>query len=155
MVSSGAMVMSKASTVAQYLRELDPDRRAEIRKVRALVKRHIPKGYVERMHGGMITWTIPLAAYPETYNGEPLCYAALAAQKSHNSLYLMGPYGDPSQVKHLREAFKSAGKRLDMGKSCLRFKQADDLALDAVAEVIAKTPPKTYIARYEAARKRR
>lgn len=149
------MAMSKAATVAEYLRELDPERRAEIRKVRALVKQHLPKGYVERMTYGMIAWEIPLTTYPKTYNGQPLCYAALAAQKNYNTLYLMGSYADPVRAKRLKQAFKDQGKKFDMGKSCLHFTQADDLALDAVGEIIASMPPQDYIALAEASRKRR
>src|ERR1051325_11749609 len=92
------MVMSKASTVAEYLDSLPAERRAAIGTVRTMVKRSLPKGYKEMMNSGMITYAIPLSRYPATYNGLPLCYVALAAQKNYCALYLMGPYGDPVQA---------------------------------------------------------
>jgi Domain of unknown function (DU1801) len=139
-------------TVEQYLRELDPDRRRELQSVRATVNEHLPRGYVERINWGMITWEIPLSKYPETYNGQPLCYAALAAKKSCNTLHLMGAYADPAQAARFKKAFEDQGKRLDMGKACVHFKRADDLALDAVGDLIASMRPEVYIAYFEAAR---
>src|SRR5688500_4449004 len=145
------MASSKASTVDEYLAELPPERREVVSKVRDVVRRSLPKGYSETMSSGMISYGIPLAKYPRTYNGQPLAYAALAAQKNYYALYLMGAYMDPEQQKQLSEAFKRAGKKMDMGKSCLRFKTLEDLPLDAVAQVIASTPPEKLIAHYEAA----
>ena len=104
------------------------------------MKKHLPKGYKEQIGWGAITYAVPLKMLPDTYNGEPLCYAAIAAQKNYYSLYLMGVYGDPKQSKWLADEFKKRGKKLDMGKSCLRFKSLDDLPLDVVGEVIASTP---------------
>jgi hypothetical protein len=98
---------------------------------------------------------IPLARYPNTYNGQPLCYAALAAQKNHNALYLTDVYQDPSQAKRLRDGFRKAGKKLDMGKSCLRLQKTEDLELEVIGEIISRTPPKGFIARYEAGRRGR
>ncbi|GLC24535.1 hypothetical protein rosag_10480 [Roseisolibacter agri] len=115
---------------------------------------HLPAGYRETMGFGMICYGIPLSEYPDTYNKQPLCYAALAAQKRHYALYLMNVYGDGEDERRLREAFAARGLKLDMGKSCLRFKRLDDLALDAVGATIASTPPATFIARYEASRRK-
>ena len=83
------MVSSAAATVEAYLAELPPERRAVVATVRALVNAHLPEGYVEGMHWGMIGWVIPLSRYPVTYNKQPLIYAALAAQKNNYALYLM------------------------------------------------------------------
>jgi hypothetical protein len=149
------MARSKAATVEQYLAALPPERRAVVSKVRDLVRRNLPKGYTETMNWGMISYEIPLARYPNTYNGQPLSYVALAAQKNYYALYLLGAYQDSEQGKQLAEAFKRAGKKLDMGKSCLRFKTLDDLPLDAVGRVVASTPPEKWIAQFEAARGRR
>lgn len=146
------MVISAAQNVEQYLAELPEDRREVISAMRKLIRKHLPKGYVESVGYGMICYGIPLEQYPDTYNGQPLGYVALAAQKNYNALYVMGPYADPKQDAEFRAAFKAAGKKLDMGKSCVRFQSMDDLALDAVAKVIASTPPKQYIEKYEAAR---
>ena len=143
------MATSKAATVEEYLAELPPERREVVSKVRDLVRRHLPKGYNETMSFGMISYGLPLSRYPTTYNGQPLGYVALAAQKNYYALYLMGPYMDAEQGKQLADAFKKAGKKMDMGKSCLRFKKLDDLPLDAVGRAIASTPPEELIAHYE------
>jgi hypothetical protein len=146
------MATSKAATVEEYLAELPEDRRAVVSAVRDVVLRNLPAGYREMMGYGMITWGIPLEDYPNTYNGQPLGYAALAAQKNYYALYLMSPYMDPAEKEGLRDEFRKAGKKLDMGKSCLRFKKLEDLPLDVVGRVIASTPPQEYITRYEAVR---
>lgn len=143
-------MVTKKKTVAEYLEGLDPDRRAVISKVRQVIRKNLPKGYAERVDYGMITWAIPLSAYPHTYNGQPLCYAGLAAHKSHNSLYLMGAYVDPRQGERLERGFKARGLKLDMGKSCLRFRTADDLPLDVIAGVIRSTPAAAFIRAHEA-----
>ncbi len=143
---------SAATTVDAYLASLPADRRAEISRVRDVVRKNIPRGYEEGMVYGMISWYIPLARYPETYNGQPLCLASLAAQKTSNSLYLMTVYGDPKIEAAFRAGFKAAGKKLDMGKSCVRFKTADALALHVVADTLSKVTVDSYIAKYEAIR---
>jgi hypothetical protein len=143
------VVSSKAATVADYLAELEPARRAEIEAVRNLVNAALPPGYVETMGFGMINWVIPLADYPDTYNRQPLAYAALAAQKNANSLYLNCVYASDERTARLRDAWAATGKTLDMGKSCIRFKRAADLAQDVVAAEISATPPADFIALYE------
>jgi hypothetical protein len=148
------MATSKAATVDEYLAELPDDRREVVAAVRDVVRRNLPEGYQESMAFGMIGYGIPLERYPNTYNGQPLSYVALAAQKSYYALYLMGAYQDSAQEKALREAFRAAGKKLDMGKSCVRFRTLDDLPLEAIGRIIASTPPEAHIAHYEAARVR-
>lgn len=147
------MASSKATTVEQYLRELPEDRRAVVSAVRDVVVRNLPAGYREAMGFGMITWGIPLEDYPDTYNGQPLGYAALAAQKNYYALYLNCVYSDPAREQWLRDEFRNAGKKLDIGKSCVRFKKLDDLPLDAIGTLIAGTPPADFITLYETARK--
>ena len=144
------MPTSTASTVEQYIAELPPERREVVTTIRELVRRNLPKGYTETMSFGMIGYGIPLSQYPGTYNGQPLAYAALAAQKNYYALYLMGAYMDPEQQKQLSEGFKRAGKKLDMGKSCLRFKKLEDLPLDVIGRTIASMPPEKLIETYEA-----
>ena len=117
--------------------------------VRKMLKACMPKGYKEVMRWGMISWEVPFTLYSDTHNGLPLCYAALAAQKNHLSLYLMGVYMHPDQVAAVKAAFKEAGKRLDMGKSCIRFKSAADIPLAAIGKLVAQIPPARYIVRYE------
>ncbi len=148
------MVQSAAATVDQYLRELPADRRGAIEAVLAVVRRHLPKGYEEGMQYGMIGWSIPLSAYPKTYNKQPLGYAALAAQKNYNTLYLMCAYANSPTEKVLREGFRRAGKKLDMGKCCVRFRKVDDLALDAIGKAVGALSPAQFIAVYEESRKR-
>jgi hypothetical protein len=145
-------VRSDVTTVDEYLGGLDDDRRATLVAVRDVVVAHLPSGYDEAMRWGMISYEVPLARYPDTYNGEPLAYAALAAQKRYSSLYLMGVYASEDDRRDFEERYKATGKRLDMGKSCVRFQQADDLPLDLIGEVIAGTSVDEYIARYERAR---
>jgi hypothetical protein len=146
------MAVSKALTVATYLKSLPPEQRRVVSTVRNVVRKHLPKGYREAMGFGMITYGIPLKTYPHTYNGQPLCYAGLAAQKRYYTLYLMGAYADSKNAKKLAAGFKQRGKRLDMGKSCLRFTSLDDLPLDVIGETIASTPPEQMIAYFEKSR---
>jgi hypothetical protein len=148
------MVTTKPTTVKEYLAGLPPERRSTIAKVRDVVRRNLPSGYREVMNWGMVTYELPLERYPDTYNGRPLCYAAIAAHKNHNALYLMGAYQDAGEAAQLREAFRKAGKKMDMGRSCLRFREADELPLEAIGRVIRDTPPAKFIARYETSRRK-
>ena len=148
------MAKSEAKTAAAYLKELPADRRAVVSKVREVILENLPKGFEEMMSFGMICYGIPLERYPDTYNKQPLCFASLAAQKNYFALYLMGVYGDPKREKQLADAYKKLGKKLDMGKSCLRFKSLDDLPLDVIAKLVASTTPEDLIAKAEAARKK-
>lgn len=146
------MVTSRATTVEDYLNELPPDRRRVIGAVREVILRNLPAGYHETMAFGMIGYGIPLERYPDTYNGQPLGYAALAAQKSHYALYLNSTYQDPAELAWLEAAWRGAGKKLDMGKSCVRFRSLEELPLDVVGRFIARMPPDAFIAQYEKSR---
>ena len=148
------IVRSEAKTVAKYLDELPADRRAVVTAMRKLVLENLPKGYVEAMSWGMISYEIPLERYPETYNGRPLGYVAIAAQKNHYAFYLMSVYADSKEEKALRAAFAKAGKKLDIGKCCLRFRQLENVELTAIGRVIAAKTPEQYIAYYEKSRKK-
>ena len=140
---------STVTTVEDYLGELPADRRHLLESVLAVVRRSMPPGYVESVAYGMITWSVPLERYPKTYNKQPLAYLALAAQKSFCSLYLMSLYSGSDDERSFRDRWIAGGRRLDMGKSCLRFKSLDDLDLDLLGETIAATPVDAYIDRYE------
>ena len=140
---------ARPTTVAAYLASLTPEKRAVIEQARAFVRKHISKGYAEFMNWGVINWGIPLEKFADTYNGQPLCYVGLGAKKNYNSFYLMGAYDGSNGAKLLAAAFKKAGKRLDMGKCCLHFKQLDDLELASVAKVIAMSTPDDYITYYK------
>ena len=146
------MVSSKAATPEAYLSELPPERQALVTKVRELVNANLPPGYVERMNWGMISWELPLELYPATYNGQPLVFAGLAAQKNHTALYLNCIHASDERTQRLRKDYAAAGKKLDMGKSCLRFKKAEDLAEDVLARAIASVPVDSFIDEYERTR---
>ncbi len=148
------MVISAAKTADEYLSQLDADRRGAIETVRRQVLESLPEGYEEVMQHGMICWVVPLERFPKTYNGQPLTYAALASQKKYMSLYLMNVYGDEAMERWFTERYAASGKKLDMGKSCVRFKQLDDLPLDLMGETIAKTSVSAFIDIYNAARSR-
>ena len=141
-----------AATPEAWLAGLPPERSEPLGRVRDLVNANLPEGWVERMAGNMIAWILPLETYPDTYNRQPLILASLAAQKNHNALYLMCVYVSEERTKRLEQGFAAAGKKLDMGKSCLRFKACEDLAEDAVAETIRDSTVERYIADYEAGR---
>ncbi len=101
----------------------------------------------------MICYGIPLSTYPDTYNGQPLCYMALASQKNHFALYAMSLYSDKEKERRFREEFIKAGKKLDMGKSCIRFKKLEDLPLEVIGKLVAGTSVKEFVAAYERSRK--
>ncbi|HYJ83445.1 MAG TPA: DUF1801 domain-containing protein [Allosphingosinicella sp.] len=148
------MVSSKAPTPEAYLDELEPERAAFVARLRDLVNANLPDGYAERMSWGMISWEVPLELYPDTYNGQPLVYAALAAQKNHTALYLNCVYASEERTERMRSAWAAAGKKLDMGKSCLRFKRPEDVAEQVLAETIRSIPVDRFIAEHEAGRAR-
>lgn len=146
------MVQSKAGSVKKYLAELSPERRNAIIKVRKLILENLPEGYAEMMLYGMISYVIPLEKYPNTYNKKPLTIVSLASQKNYMSLYLMNVYGDKEE-KRFRKSYIASGKKLDMGKACVRFKLVEDLPFDLVGETIARTSVESFIQRYEKLRK--
>lgn len=146
---------SGADTVEDYLAELPDDRRPAIEAVRDVVNANLPDGFEERMQYGMISWVVPLERYPDTYNGQALAVASLANQKRHMALYLMGVYGDEGSRDRLRARWAETGLKLDMGKSCVRFRRLDELALDVVGEAVARTSVGDLIAIYERSRGRR
>lgn len=144
---------SNAATVEACLNELPPERREMIEIVRQVILDHLPEGYVEAVRRGMISYEVPLESYPDTYNGQPLSYAALASQKNYVSLYLMAIYGDEALRERFETAYCATGKRLDVGKSCVRFRKLDDLPLDLVAEMIAAVSVDENVAQAKAARR--
>ena len=145
-------MQTDAPTVEEYLAELPADRGATISTVRDVINEHLPEGYVEQMDWGMISWVVPLETKPDTYNGKPLCYAALASQKHHMSVYLLGFYTDGPELGWFRTQYADRGIKLDMGKSCIRFRELEDLPLDLLGEAVAMIPVGEFIARYEAGR---
>lgn len=143
---------SSAKTVSEYLRSLPDDRREAISAVREVILANLPKGYEECMSYGMIGYVVPHSIYPAGYHCDPtlpLPYANLASQKNHMALYLMCVYGDKATEQWFRKAWQAAGKKLDMGKSCVRFKKLEDVSLEVIGQVIARVPVEKYIARIE------
>jgi hypothetical protein len=143
---------SSVKTPEQYVASLPADRAKTIATVRALVNRHIPRGYEECLIWGTIGWTIPLSRYPDTYNKQPICYVALSSQKNYCSLYLMGAFWSADQLKELQAAFKAAGKKLKMGKCCVNFESPDDLPLEPIGKLISSIPSEKWIEMYEQTR---
>ena len=154
-------MQSKAGTVAEYLASLPADRRAAIEAVRKVILKNLDKNYQEAMQYGMIGYSVPHSVYPAGYHcdpKQPLPFAAIASQKNYMSVYLMSPdcgcVDDPQHKEHaqwFRDAWAKSGKKLDMGKSCIRFTKVEDLALDVIGEAIKRVPAKRFIEGYEAA----
>ena len=143
---------SSAKTVDEYLAGLPEDRRAAISAVRKVILANLPEGYEECMGYGMIGYVVPHRLYPGGYHCDPklpLPFANLGSQKNHMALYLMCVYGDLATEKWFRSAWAATGKKLDMGKSCVRFRTLDDVSLDVIGKIIARVPVKKYIARIE------
>jgi uncharacterized protein YdhG (YjbR/CyaY superfamily) len=138
-------MQSEATTIDEYLASLPEDRRETIAAVRAIVLNNLPDGYEEAMNWGMIAYQIPLATYPDTYNKQPLMYAALASQKQHMAIYLTGIYTSDTSRKAFEKAYKATGKRFDVGKSCVRFRTLDDLPLELIGKTIASITPQALI----------
>lgn len=145
---------SNVKTPAQYIASLPADRAKTIATVRALVNKHIPRGYHECLVWGNLGWTIPLSRYPDTHNKQPICYVALSSQKNYCSLYLMGAFWSVSQLEQLKASFKASGKKLDMGKCCVHFDSPDDLPLDAIGKLISAISSEKWIEMYEQSRLR-
>jgi uncharacterized protein YdhG (YjbR/CyaY superfamily) len=145
-------MISKAKTVAEYLAALPEDRRAAIQAVRKVILKNLDDKYAEGIQYGMIGYFVPHSVYPAGYHcdpKQPLPFAGLASQKNHMALYLMCSYVNAEYEKWLRAEWAKTGKKLDMGKSCIRFKKLDDLPLDLIGRAIARVPAKKYIANCE------
>jgi len=149
-------MQSKATTVAAYLAALPADRRAALEAVRAAIRKGLDADYEEGMQYGMIGYYVPHSVFPAGYHcdpKQPLPFAGLASQKGHMSLYMMGLYigadgGETPLTKWFREAWTKTGRKLDMGKACVRFKKLEDVPLDVVTEAVRRLPAKKYIATY-------
>jgi len=152
-------MQSKAASVKDYLAAQPDDRRAALSVVRDVILKHLDKSYEEGMQYGMIGYYVPHRIYPAGYHcdpRQPLPFIGLASQKNYMSLYMMGLYigrdgsdGENQHTRWFKAAWQKAGKKLDMGKACLRFKKLDELALDLIGQAIQRMPAKEYIGRYE------
>ena len=146
------MATAAPTSPDEYIASLPPDRREAVTAVRDVVRANLPAGFTEGMEFGMIAWCVPLETFPDTYNGRPLGLASLANQKNYMSLYLNSVYGDPTTEAWFKERYEASGKKLDMGKSCVRFRRLEDLPLDVIGETIARVDVDAFVGRYEEAR---
>jgi hypothetical protein len=148
------MTETTTLTIDGYIAGLPADRRDAIARVRDAINARVPRGYEEKLQYGMISWCVPesVLAAKDVYNGQPLCLACLGSQKSHMAVYLMGVYGDEAERAWFEKAYKASGKKLDMGKSCVRFSSIEKLALDVVAEAMSRIPVERYVESYHKAR---
>lgn len=140
---------SNAQDVETYLSELPPERREAMAAVRTVILNHLPAGYVETMNWGMISYEVPLSICPDTYNKQPLMYAALASQKNHMAVYLSAIYTDAAARAAFEAAYKATGKKLNAGKSCVRFKKLSDLPLELIGQSIASFPLENFVQHYQ------
>ena len=147
-------MQSKATTIEDYLNELPEDRREAISTIRDKILENLPGGYVESMNWGMISYEIPLETYPDTYNKQPLGIVALASQKNHMAIYMMGCYMVPNQQETLLNAYKEMGVKPNMGKSCIRFTKLEKIPLDTIVGLIRDFPVDEYIKHYEVVKKK-
>ncbi len=149
------MQRSPIQSFESYLAKCQEKHRASIDQVRKVILKNLPPGYVETVRQKMILYEVPLAVYPDTYNKHPLCYLALASQKSYITLHVVSAYGDARLLQRLQDGFRAAGKKLNMGKGCINFQRADDLALDTIGDVIAAVPMEKYVAFTKAVHEKR
>ncbi|PCJ62150.1 MAG: hypothetical protein COA79_05530 [Planctomycetota bacterium] len=145
------MVQSKAKTIPSYLKEITPQNKKLIQEVREVILKNIDPLFEENMNWGMISYEIPLKIYPDTYNKKPLMYMALAAQKNNISLYLMCTYQNEKLNDQLLKGFDNIDKKPNMGKSCIRFKQTEDIPLKVIGKIIKKITLKKFIKNFEEA----
>ena len=139
-------------TVEDYLASLPPDRREAIQAVREVILKNLDDDYSEGIQYGMIGYFVPHSIYPPGYHcdpKQPLPFAGLASQKNHMAIYLMCVYGNATLDNWLRDEWAKTGKKLDMGKSCIRFKKLADLPLELIGRAIARVPAKKFIADFE------
>lgn len=144
--------MNTPRNVEEYLAGLPDDRRAALSAVREAIVANLPEGVEEGVQYGMIGYYVPHSVYPPGYHcdpKQPLPFASLAAQKNHMAVYMMSIYSDDALASWFRDAWTRAGKKLDMGKSCIRFKKLEDVPLDVLGEAIGRVSVDEYIARYE------
>ncbi len=148
-------MQSKATTVDAYLAELPEERQKPMEKLRKVIKKNLPKGFKESMGYGMMGWSVPHSIYPAGYHcnpKDPLPFMGLASQKNSINLYHMGIYADPKLLKWFQEAHaKASAKKLDMGKSCIRYKKAEDIPYDLIGELASKITVDEWIKMYESA----
>ena len=143
----------KADSVKAYLESVPEDRTAAMKKLRTTIKKNIPNGFKEALSYGMPGFVVPLSAYPDGYHCKadtPLPFVSFASQKNFIALYHMGVYSDPKILKWFTKEYpKHCNRKLDMGKSCIRFKKVEEIPFDLIGELMTKISMKEWIATYE------
>ncbi|MEN9548349.1 MAG: hypothetical protein RIR12_940 [Bacteroidota bacterium] len=146
-------MQSKETTVDGYIATLPEDRKAAVEKLRKVIKKNLPKGFKEGMGYGMMGWSVPHSIYPAGYHcnpKDPLPFMGLASQKNSINLYHMGVYADPQLLQWFQAAHaKASPKKLDMGKSCVRYKKPADIPFDLIGELASKITVEKWIEMYE------
>jgi len=142
------------TTPQEYLASVPDDRRALIDTIRGAILGHLPNGFEETIEFKMLSYVVPLERFADTYNRRPLPVVSLANQKQYVSLYLMGIYADEAEREWFVDAWAAAGKKLNMGKSCVRFKRLDEVPLDVIGEAVARVSVDDIINAHERARGR-
>ena len=145
-------MQSKAKSVEEYLAALPEDRREAMAAIREVIMKNLPKGYEEGMQWGMPSCFVPLSAYPAGYNcqpDQPLPFVGFASQKNHMVFYGFCIYMDKELKNRFVAGWKKTGKKLDMGKSCVRFKKLEDVPLKVIGDAVKRVPMKKYIKQHE------
>ena len=146
-------MQSKVTTVEQYMAELPADRQKAMTELRKVIKKNLPKGFKEGMGYGMMGWSVPHSIYPAGYHcnpKDPLPFMGLASQKNSINFYHMGIYANPKLLKWFQDAHaKASSKKLDMGKSCIRYKKPEDIPYELIGELVAKITVDEWIDEYE------
>ena len=146
-------MQSKAITVDAYLAEVPEERQYPMNELRKVIKKNLPKGFQECMSYGMMGWVVPHSKYPAGYHcnpKDPLPFMGVASQKNFIAFYHMGIYADAKLLKWFTDAHaKASPKKLDMGKSCVRYKKPEDIPFKLIGELVGKITPDEWIAQYE------
>ena len=143
----------EAESIKDYISQLPEDRQPVIKKLRSIINKNLPKGFKEQLSYGMPGWVIPHSKYPDGYHCDPklpVPFMSVASQKNFVALYHSGVYASPELYKWFISEYPNHSKRkLDMGKSCIRFKKMDDVPYDLIAELVTKMTPDDFIEIYE------
>lgn len=148
----------EADTPEHYLEQLPDDRKKAMTELRRVILDNLPKGFEETLGYGMLGYVVPHALFPAGYHcnpKDPLPFISIASQKNFIALYHMGLYADPKLLEWFQEAFsKHSSRKLDMGKSCIRFKNVEHIPFQLIGELVSKMNPAQWIALYETNMKR-
>jgi hypothetical protein len=139
---------SSATSVDSYLAELTPERSRDVAKLRELCLNHLPAGLEEAMNWGMISYQVPFSTVEQTYNSQPLLFAAIASQKQYISLYLMSIYAFDEAREKFESDWRASGMKLNVGKACIRFRNLDSAPLDVIQRALGQVTVEEYVSRY-------